>query len=79
VTENFQMVRERRLRDGDVEIATASLAAGGQDPEWLTEEKLAGNPVRVPAATYQRWFDALPVELREAMTEHWGPPPGELF
>ncbi|MEU9507368.1 cobaltochelatase subunit CobN [Micromonospora sp. NPDC048170] len=64
--------------DGD-RLIHALIAAGGQDPEWLTEEKLAGNPVRVPAATYLRWFDALPVELREAMTTHWGPPPGDLF
>ncbi|WP_217706003.1 cobaltochelatase subunit CobN [Verrucosispora sp. NA02020] len=64
--------------DGD-RLIHALIAAGGQDPEWLTEEKLAGNPVRVPAATYRRWFDALPDDLREAMTEHWGPAPGDLF
>ncbi|MEU5551465.1 cobaltochelatase subunit CobN [Micromonospora sp. NPDC047793] len=64
--------------DGD-RLIHALIAAGGQDPEWLTEEKLAGNPVRVPATTYRRWFDALPDDLREAMTEHWGPAPGDLF
>ncbi|SCL70065.1 cobaltochelatase subunit CobN [Micromonospora peucetia] len=64
--------------DGD-RLIHALIAAGGQDPEWLTEEKLAGNPVRVPAATYRQWFEALPADLRDAMTEHWGPPPGELF
>ncbi|MER7418471.1 cobaltochelatase subunit CobN [Micromonospora peucetia] len=64
--------------DGD-RLIHALIAAGGQDPEWLTEEKLAGNPVRVPAATYRQWFEALPADLRNAMTEHWGPPPGELF
>ncbi|QSB12760.1 cobaltochelatase subunit CobN [Natronosporangium hydrolyticum] len=64
--------------DGD-RFIHALIAAGGQDPEWLTEEKLSGNPVRVPAETYRRWFEALPAELRESMTEHWGPPPGELF
>ncbi|MPZ28383.1 MAG: cobaltochelatase subunit CobN [Micromonosporaceae bacterium] len=64
--------------DGD-RLIHALIAAGGQDPEWLTEEQLAGNPVRVGSATYQKWFDALPADLREAMTAHWGPPPGELF
>ena len=66
------------LPDGD-RLIHALIAAGGQDPEWLTEEHLAGNPIRVPLATYQRWFDALPAGLREAMTGHWGPPPGELY
>ncbi|SFO98671.1 cobaltochelatase CobN [Amycolatopsis arida] len=64
--------------DGDA-LIHALIAAGGQDPEWLTEEQLAGNPIRVPAARYREWFDALPAELRAAMTEHWGPPPGELY
>ncbi|MFF5986843.1 cobaltochelatase subunit CobN [Prauserella flavalba] len=64
--------------DGDA-LIHALIAAGGQDPEWLTEEQLSGNPIRVPAARYREWFDALPKELRADMTEHWGPPPGELY
>jgi cobaltochelatase CobN len=64
--------------DGDA-LIHALIAAGGQDPEWLTEEQLAGNPIRVPAARYQKWFDALPAELREGVEEHWGPAPGELY
>ncbi|WP_034237682.1 cobaltochelatase subunit CobN, partial [Saccharomonospora iraqiensis] len=64
--------------DGDA-LIHALIEAGGQDPEWLTEEQLAGNPIRVPAQRYREWFDALPAELREAMIEHWGPPPGELY
>ncbi|WP_215546813.1 cobaltochelatase subunit CobN [Amycolatopsis sp. CA-230715] len=64
--------------DGDA-LIHALIAAGGQDPEWLTEEQLAGNPIRVPAARYREWFAALPAELREAMEEHWGPAPGELY
>ncbi|WP_024876727.1 cobaltochelatase subunit CobN [Saccharomonospora piscinae] len=64
--------------DGDA-LIHALIEAGGQDPEWLTEEHLAGNPIRVPAARYREWFAALPDELREAMVEHWGPPPGELY
>lgn len=64
--------------DGDA-LIHALIAAGGQDPEWLTEEQLSGNPIRVPAARYQEWFDALPAELREGVEEHWGPAPGELY
>ncbi|MGV9304683.1 cobaltochelatase subunit CobN [Nonomuraea sp. NPDC003727] len=64
--------------DGDA-LIHALIAAGGQDQEWLTEEQLAANPVRVPAATYTSWYGTLPAELREAMERHWGPPPGELF
>ncbi|MFC4000527.1 cobaltochelatase subunit CobN [Prauserella oleivorans] len=64
--------------DGDA-LIHALIEAGGQDPEWLTDEQLAGNPIRVPAARYQEWFGALPEDLRAAMVEHWGPPPGELY
>ncbi|QKV78879.1 cobaltochelatase subunit CobN [Amycolatopsis sp. Hca4] len=64
--------------DGDA-LIHALIAAGGQDPEWLTEEQLAGNPIRVPAARYREWFSGLPAELREGVEEHWGPAPGELY
>ncbi|HJQ47319.1 MAG TPA: cobaltochelatase subunit CobN [Amycolatopsis sp.] len=61
------------------ELIHALIAAGGQDPEWLTEEQLAGNPIRVPAARYREWFEVLPEDLRAEMEQHWGPPPGELY
>ncbi|MEV7283371.1 cobaltochelatase subunit CobN [Streptomyces sp. NPDC093252] len=64
--------------DGD-ELIRALIDAGGHDQDWLTEEQLARNPVRVPAADYRRWYATLPQELRDAVEEHWGPPPGELF
>jgi cobaltochelatase CobN len=64
--------------DGD-ELIRALIEAGGHDQDWLTEEQLARNPVRIPAADYRRWFAALPEELRSAVEEHWGPPPGEMF
>ncbi|GAA1866533.1 cobaltochelatase subunit CobN [Asanoa iriomotensis] len=64
--------------DGDTLIHTL-IAAGGHDVEWLTEEQLAAAPIRVPASTYQQWFEEVPQSLREAMTEHWGAPPGELY
>ncbi|MGU3652696.1 cobaltochelatase subunit CobN [Mycolicibacterium sp. A43C] len=64
--------------DGDA-LIHALIERGGQDPDWLTEETLALNPIRVSAAEYSRWFATLPSELADAMVEHWGPPPGELF
>lgn len=64
--------------DGD-ELIRALIEAGGHDQEWLTEEQLARNPVRIPAADYRRWYATLPAELREAVEQHWGPAPGEMF
>jgi cobaltochelatase CobN len=64
--------------DGDA-LIHAVIAAGGQDPEWLTDQQLAGAAVRIPAAQYRAWFGRLPAELRAAMEKAWGPPPGELF
>jgi cobaltochelatase CobN len=64
--------------DGD-ELVHTLIAAGGHDVEWLTEEQLQAAVARVPLADYTRWFDALEPSLREAMLEHWGPPPGSLY
>ncbi|WP_030434260.1 cobaltochelatase subunit CobN [Actinoplanes subtropicus] len=64
--------------DGDG-LIHALIAAGGQDPDWLTEQQLSGNPVRIPGAAYTAWFSGLPAGLRESVTAHWGPPPGELY
>ncbi|MCC3650486.1 cobaltochelatase subunit CobN [Streptomyces sp. S07_1.15] len=64
--------------NGD-ELIHALIEAGGHDQDWLTEEQLARNPVRIPAADYRRWYEQLPRGLRERVEEHWGPPPGELF
>ena len=64
--------------DGDA-LVHALIAAGGQDADWLTEEQLSGNPVRIPAAEYRAFFETLPVDLREGIEQHWGPAPGSLF
>jgi cobaltochelatase CobN len=64
--------------DGDA-LIRAVIAAGGQDPEWLTGQQLASAAVRIPAARYRRWFGRLPAELRDAVQSAWGPPPGELY
>ncbi|GII01466.1 cobaltochelatase subunit CobN [Planobispora takensis] len=65
-------------QDGDT-LIHALIAAGGQDQEWLTEEQLAANPVRIAARDYAAWYGTLPQDLREGIERHWGPPPGELF
>ncbi|HEX9834425.1 MAG TPA: cobaltochelatase subunit CobN, partial [Mycobacterium sp.] len=64
--------------DGDA-LIHALIERGGQDADWLTDGQLAGNPIRVPAKEYRDWFATLPSKLTDAMVEHWGPPPGELF
>src|SRR4029079_9579049 len=33
----------------------ALIDAGGQDPEWLTSDQVAGQRVRIPAAAYKTW------------------------
>jgi cobaltochelatase CobN len=64
--------------DGDA-LIHAVIAAGGQDPEWLTDQQLSDAVVRIPAAQYRAWFDELPPALRQSMRQAWGPPPGELY
>jgi cobaltochelatase CobN len=64
--------------DGDA-LVHALIERGGQDPDWLTDGQLAGNPIRLPAEDYRAWFDTLPAELTEPVVAHWGPPPGNLF
>ena len=72
--------------DGETPDTTAGSAlihalieAGGQDEDWLTQEQLSGQPVRIPAARYREHFEALPAELRDAVRQHWGEAPGEVF
>ncbi|HEY1966685.1 MAG TPA: cobaltochelatase subunit CobN, partial [Pseudonocardia sp.] len=65
-------------QDGDA-LVHALIAAGGQDQDWLTEEQLTGNPVRISAASYRAFYDTLPADLHAEIERHWGPPPGELF
>jgi cobaltochelatase CobN len=64
--------------NGDA-LIHALIAAGGQDPDWLTEEQLTGNTVRISAARYRSWYSTLPQDMREGMEQHWGQAPGELF
>jgi cobaltochelatase CobN len=64
--------------DGDA-LVHALIERGGQDPAWLTEGQLVGNPIRLSAKDYRAWFATLPAELTDAVEEHWGPAPGSLF
>ena len=64
--------------DGDA-LVHALIERGGQDQDWLTEGQLVGNPIRLSAKEYREWFATLPAALTDAMVEHWGPPPGDLF
>jgi cobaltochelatase CobN len=64
--------------DGDA-LIHALIAAGGQDPDWLTAEQLEGNPIRVCATVYRAWFERLPADLRAKVVEHWGAAPGQLY
>lgn len=64
--------------DGDA-LIHALIAAGGQDPDWLTSEQLEGNPIRISAQRYREWFNQLPEDLREDVEKHWGQAPGEHY
>ena len=64
--------------DGDPLIHRL-IAAGGHDTEWLTDEQLRRAPARVREEEYRTWFERLPKELRDAVREHWGDPPGDLY
>jgi len=68
----------RPFAHGD-ELMHALIAAGGHDPEFLTDEQLAAAPLRLPVAEYEAWFATLPAALREAVIEKWGAPPGEQY
>ncbi|MBO1765320.1 cobaltochelatase subunit CobN [Allobranchiibius sp. GilTou38] len=60
-------------------LVHALIAAGGQDPDWLTQEQIEGALVRIPASRYAEWFGRVPTDLQEAMEQHWGPAPGTLY
>ena len=64
--------------DGD-ELIHRLIAAGGHDVEWLTENQLRTASARVSLTEYSGWFSVLPDGLQAAVTEAWGPPPGDLY
>ncbi len=65
-------------QDGDA-LVHALIERGGQDPDWLSGDQLAGNPIRVSAKDYREWFATLPADFTDLVQKHWGPAPGELF
>ncbi len=69
---------EHDFAHGD-ELMHALVAAGGHDPEFLTNAQLADAPLRYAVADYLRWYQTLPEGLRAAIEERWGPPPGEAY
>ncbi len=69
---------EHGFSHGD-ELMHALIAAGGHDPEFLTDEHLANATLRYPVGDYADWYGTLPPALREQIEKKWGPPPGEYF
>ncbi|MGQ0844835.1 MAG: cobaltochelatase subunit CobN [Sporichthyaceae bacterium] len=65
-------------RDGDA-LIHGLIAAGGQDPDWLTDTQLESNPIRLAAKDYRAWFATLPADFRESVETAWGAAPGNLF
>jgi cobaltochelatase CobN len=65
-------------RAGD-QLMHTLINAGGQDEQWLTTDQVVGAQVTVSAAQYAQWTAGLPVQLRDAMADAWGPAPGRLF
>jgi len=61
------------------ELMHALAAAGGHDPEFLTDAQLSASPLRFPVADYLEWYATLPESLRTSIEEKWGPAPGEQY
>jgi cobaltochelatase CobN len=64
--------------DGDA-LMHQLIAAGGHDPEFLTDELLAAAPLRISVADYLGWYETLPAKLTGAMVERWGLAPGDRY
>jgi cobaltochelatase CobN len=61
------------------QLMHALVAAGGHDPEFLTDAQLAASPLRFPVAEYLRWYQTLPRSLRDSIESRWGLPPGNQY
>lgn len=69
---------ERIPEDGDA-LMRELIAAGGHDPEFLTDDLLRAAPLRISQADYLEWYETLPEDLRASMVEKWGPAPGDRY
>jgi cobaltochelatase CobN len=50
------------------------------DRRWISLQELAERAVaRISKIQYLKWFNELPIDVREKMEKHWGKPPGKLF
>ena len=64
--------------DGDT-FMHAVIDAGGHDPEWLSDEVLASNPLKLSREQYLEFFATLPEDMQAEMQEHWGAAPGTHY
>ncbi|WP_210528834.1 cobaltochelatase subunit CobN [Rubellimicrobium arenae] len=55
----------------------ARLLAGPTN--WLPDRKDKQGGERLPLATYRRWFDALPWEVKLQVTDRWGAPEADPY
>jgi cobaltochelatase CobN len=55
----------------------ARLMAGPTN--WLTDRSARTGGESLPLSTYRAWFDALPWEVKQALTDRWGPPESDPF
>jgi cobaltochelatase CobN len=69
---------EHDLAEGDA-LMHSLIAAGGHDPDFLTEAQLADAPLRMPISEYLGWYAGLPAAFRESVEGRWGPPPGDQY
>jgi cobaltochelatase CobN len=69
---------EHEFADGDA-LMHALIAAGGHDPEFLTDAQLAAAPLRMAVAEYESWYATLPEDLRTSIEARWGPAPGDQY
>ncbi|WP_249010713.1 cobaltochelatase subunit CobN [Conexibacter sp. DBS9H8] len=72
------MVVDCDFSHGD-QLMHALIAAGGHDPEFLSDAQLAASPLRLPVGDYLDFYATLPESLRAAVESRWGPPPGDQF
>jgi cobaltochelatase CobN len=72
------MAVERPFEHGD-ELMHALIDAGGHDPEFLTDDQLAASPLRLGLGDYLSAYAELPDDLRAAIEQSWGPPPGDRY
>lgn len=69
---------DRIPEDGEA-LMHGLIAAGGHDPEFLTDDLLRAAPLRISEADYLDWYATLPEDLRASMEAQWGPPPGDRY